>query len=246
MKWPSIPQPSTDAQSMHTALLATKENIELMQGVRGNSPFVMASTLEGYDNQLANLRKQDVTLQGNIDKKADDSTIGYRKHSSQRVTAVNQVIIKDIPTNTKHMRLDVRLTPDTVNDTFDMRFSSDNGASWSATASSYGNILNYHKSDVAGGASGSDIVGTELQLCVGNVLQQQGIGYIFTGTVSGWFGTGKHLVVNGATSWHIPTYVLVGTYMGWRDQNTFTWNALRIYSRSGNLFSGHVATEVIS
>lgn len=243
-KFPSIEHPSQEPKSLHTAVLQLKENVEMITGQRKTgTPFVMASSMQAYDDQLAELRKQDVTLQGNIDKL--DAQIGYRKLANKRVTAVNEVVIKDLPASTKHIQLDVRLTPDTVNDTFDARVSLDNGATWNAVASSYGNILVYHLSSSAGVASGSDIISAEMQLCVGNVLQNAGIGYCFTGTVSGWFGTGKHIVYSGTVSWHVPTYILVGSYMGWRDQTPGNFNALKIYSRSGALFSGHVAAEAI-
>lgn len=137
MKWPSIPQPDMSPAGMQQTALALKENVEIMQGVRGQSPFLLASTMEQYDNQLADLRKKDEDLQKQLDA-------GYRLITNRRLTGAggpNEFVYDLEPYAVVRMDIHGYFTPSAS--TLHILASNNNGASWYTAAGSYAEAIVY-------------------------------------------------------------------------------------------------------
>jgi len=142
MKWPSIPQPQTDGQSLQTSLLALKENVELIQGVRGQSPFILASSAQSYDDQLAQIKKDRDAADKAMQARLDKLETGFRPIVNQKLTGFTNFDVKDLAIYSI-VNIYLHAYPTPTAGTLILYCSADNGATFYQNAGAYAEEIIY-------------------------------------------------------------------------------------------------------
>jgi len=225
---PSIETPVGDVRSLQNAVQQLKEAVEIMAGVRGDSPFLLT------DDVPANVGDRLVTLE-----RKQWKTIKEIDMTTGNVALFNNLSGK------RRMRLTLYACPLTVADNFDMVVSLDNGATW-MTSGTYTQILQYTVSStpttVSGGNPGTGLTAFNLNYSNG-IIPYSSNKYGFSAVYE--FDNEAYFKYRSQLHWYrnVDTSVLVGADFGWAYTATggtgVTFNAFKIYTRAGNNFRGH-------
>jgi hypothetical protein len=237
MKWPSIPQPQTDGASLQNSLLAIKENVELMQGVRGKAPFILASDMQSYDDQLA---KMSARVKANEDRLSN--TLPWKKIYNAYLPSVNNVPITGLA-GARYVRFSINAVPASGTDqAIFMYLSDNNGTSWNSAASSYGQAMDYSGGAVGGpgtstpgSAPSYPAAGTGWTISCHSAMRPTSVslyGIRVDGMLTGM--NQSYTVLNAvATGYRGSGYndILIGQMAGWKG--SFAANAFLIQVGSG-------------
>lgn len=208
-----------------------------------------ASTVHALDATGSITATVNITATGNVSgahvQRSGVNVDGWEVVYDQTFSAVTTLNITNLGSY-RMLRINGYFKPDSVDDSFAFRFSSDNGSTYYSGATDYQNDMVYMSSTVAA-VNPANSTGATALLSWGNAVHNSGsFGLRFTNLMIHEFN-----VASRETTWatmvtyYFGSTVHIGTTYG-RPASVNTsaaMNAIRFYSGSANAFSGWLLLE---